>query len=258
MGSRAYWPDRAWGGGGQAAATWPRTRSIPPTPPARLRPQRRAPRGRTGQRSGGSRTRTTAESPAPAPRPPAGRAYGRGSRASRRRSRLQRARASPRRRSPWGKLPVTTPGAVRLVVRAGCAHAPHSSKVISFSFTVSPPAFATVRSSSLISPLLSRLFPVDFYMMACGLRLYAAAATVKLIMGPWWILLFSMHRRRNEEGGDSSETLKADMFPSNCSLQLAFVNSSPAILSFQKKKKNLPRRWWPPVQERQHLKFSLQ
>ena len=136
MGSRAYWPDRAWGGGGQAAATWPRTRSIPPTPPARLRPQRRAPRGRTGQRSGGSRTRTTAESPAPAPRPPAGRAYGRGSRASRRRSRLRRARASPRRRSPWGKLPVTTPGAVRLVVRAGCAHAPQSSKVISFSFNV--------------------------------------------------------------------------------------------------------------------------
>ena len=72
------------------------------------------------------------------------------------------------------------------VVRAGCAHAPHSSKVISFSFTVSPPAFATVRSASLISPLLSHLFPVDFYMMACGLRLYgaAAAATVKLIMGP--------------------------------------------------------------------------
>jgi len=49
-----------------------------------------------------------------------------------------------------------------------------------------------------------------------------------------------MHRRRNEEGGDSSETLKADMFPSNCSLQLAFVNSSPAILSFQKKKESSP------------------
>jgi hypothetical protein len=64
------------------------------------------------------------------------------------------------------------------------SRSPHSSKVISFSFTVSPPALATVRSASLISPLLSRLFPVDFYLMACGLRLYAAAATVKLIMGP--------------------------------------------------------------------------
>jgi len=40
-----------------------------------------------------------------------------------------------------------------------------------------------------------------------------------------------MHRRRNEEGGDSSETLKADMFLSNCRLQLAFVNSSPAMVA---------------------------